>query len=76
MWLALIWTKLKSPWAALLPVSLPKARDIGVPALTVQTSPVPGPGHALQKTAAVDAILVEILQLLIDYLLLRHWSSE
>jgi hypothetical protein len=66
MWLSLIWTKLKSPpLAALLPVSAegPRYRDAGAYSPDESSA---GPRHALQKTAAVDAILVEILQLLID----------
>jgi hypothetical protein len=40
MWLSLIWTKLSSP-LALVDVSLPNARELRTPPVTVQITPVP-----------------------------------
>ena len=58
MWLSLIWTKWSSPFVAV--IFWPKACDVSTPP-TVQMTPVPGPGHTLQKAAAVNAVFIVIL---------------
>src|SRR5216684_8281046 len=79
MWLSLICTKLKSPpLPALRSAVLANARDTGMPPLKVQTKPVPAHAIALQESATINTVVVEVLQFLIDKILLlvRHLPSQ
>src|ERR1700745_887924 len=78
MWVSLIWTKVKSPpFAPSFFEPLGKTPPQGHACAQSPNQAGPRPCHTLQESAAVDTVIVEIVQFLIDQLLVLicHFSS-